>query len=125
VARATLLLVDDEPQILSALQRALRRERYEIRTAESARAALASFDAEPADLVLSDHKMPGMSGVELLAAIAIRAPRSARVLISGWVEEIPPADLDRADVHAVLPKPWDDAELKRVLRAALDAERAD
>ena len=61
-----LLIGDDEPRILSALRRALRREGYEIVTAETAAEALRILDERPVDAILSDHKMPGMSGVQFL-----------------------------------------------------------
>lgn len=117
--RKVLLIVDDEARILTALRRALRREGYEILTAETPAEALRVLDARPVDLILSDHKMPGMSGVEVLAAAARKQPGARRVLITGWTEEVPPADLEAIGVHALLPKPWDDGELKRTLRMAL------
>ncbi len=68
--RPTLLIVDDEAQILSALKRTLRREGYEIVAVESAAAALRVLDERRVDAILSDHKMPGMSGVQLLERVA-------------------------------------------------------
>jgi len=117
--RPVLLIVDDEARILTALRRALRRESYEILTAETPAEALRLLDAQPVDLILSDHKMPGMSGVELLAAAARKQPNARRILITGWTEEVPPAELEAIGVDALLPKPWDDAELKATLRGAL------
>ncbi len=118
-ARPVLLIVDDEARILTALQRALRREGYEIVVAETPSEALRLLDERRVDAILSDHKMPGMSGIELLGRAAARQPSAARVLITGWTEEVPPADLAGIGVRALLPKPWNDAELKATLRAAL------
>lgn len=118
-ARPVLLIVDDEARILTALQRALRREGYEIVVAETPSEALRLLDERRVDAILSDHKMPGMSGIELLGRAAVRQPDAARVLITGWTEEVPPADLAGIGVRALLPKPWNDAELKATLRAAL------
>ena len=89
----TLLIVDDEAQILSALERSLRREGYEIVAVESAAAALRILDERHVDAILSDHKMPGMSGVQLLARAAEMRPDIVRMLITGWVNEIPPERL--------------------------------
>jgi response regulator RpfG family c-di-GMP phosphodiesterase len=114
-----LLLIDDEVRVLSALRRALRKEGYDILTASTAEEAMAVVDARPVDLVLSDHKMPGMSGVQLLEAVAARRPDAARLLISGWPEEVPRERLAALDIRALIPKPWDDAELKAELRNAL------
>ena len=115
----TLLVVDDEACILSVLRRSLRREGWRVLTAGTPDEALRLLDEEPIDAVLSDQKMPRMSGIEVLEVAARRRPNAARILISGWPDEIPPERLAALGVHALIPKPWDDAELKRILRAAL------
>ena len=115
----TLLVVDDEERILSALRRSLRREGWRVLTAGTPDEALRMLDEEPIDVVLSDHKMPRMSGLEVLEVAARRRPDAARILISGWPDEIPAERLAALGVHALVPKPWDDAELKRILRSAL------
>jgi DNA-binding NtrC family response regulator len=119
--RQTLLIVDDEDRILSALRRCLRREGYEILTADTVDLALELVGGRQVDLVLSDHKMPGMSGVDLLQAVRRVQPAAACLLITGWSQAISQDDLAAAGVFAVIPKPWDDAELKQSLRAALVA----
>jgi response regulator RpfG family c-di-GMP phosphodiesterase len=119
-----LLLVDDEVRILSALRRTLRREGYEIVTAESAAEALRVLDEGPVDAILTDHKMPGMSGAQLLAEAARRCPNAARMIITGWTEEIPPERLEQLGVCALVTKPWDDAKLKATLRRALGIDPA-
>ena len=118
-APPTLLLVDDEPHILSTLRRALRREGYRILAATAPADALRLVENEPVDAILSDHKLPGMSGLELLAAAARRRPAAARLLITGWPHEIPGERLAALGICALIPKPWDDGELKRILRRAL------
>jgi response regulator RpfG family c-di-GMP phosphodiesterase len=115
----TLLLVDDEAHILSALRRALRREGWRLLTAETPQQALRLLEEQPVDLIVSDQKMPGMSGLELLAEAARRRPDTRRVLITGWTESVPPERLAALGVRAMIPKPWDDAELKATLRAQL------
>ncbi len=121
--RPTLLIVDDEEQILSALKRALRREGYEIVAAETAAAALRILDERPVDAILSDQKMPGISGVQLLEQAAQRRPDAVRMLITGWTEEIPVARLQEVGIRAIVTKPWDDAKLKATLRQALGVAR--
>ncbi len=119
----TLLIVDDEAQILAALKRSLRRERYEIVAVESAAAALRILDERCVDVILSDHKMPGMSGVQLLARAAEIRPGIVRMLITGWTEEISTERLEEAGICALVAKPWDDARLKTTLRAVMGAAR--
>ena len=112
----TVLFVDDEARILSALQRSLRREGYRILTAQTPAAALRLVDEEPVDVIVSDQKMPGMSGLALLAEVVRRRPSARRLLITGWPEEIPPEQVEALGIRAVLPKPWDERELKAILR---------
>ena len=120
----TLLIVDDEAQILSALKRSLRREGYEIVAVESAAAALRILDERCVDVILSDHKMPGISGVQLLARAAEMRPDIVRMLITGWTNEIPSERLEEVGICALVTKPWDDAKLKATLRVAMGAAPA-
>ena len=118
-AMMNLLIVDDDAGILSALRRSLRREGWNILLADSPREALRIVDSGPVDLVLSDHKMPGMTGTELLAEVARRRPGTVRLLITGWAEALNKQELQEIGIDALIPKPWDDAELKAVLHQHL------
>ncbi|MCH2171213.1 response regulator [Myxococcota bacterium] len=117
-----ILVVDDEPRILSALQRSLRREGYQLFTSESVQEALVLLSSRSFDLVVSDHKMPGMSGIQFLEEVARLQPDVPRLLITGWTEEIPMEELRRVGACALITKPWDDARLKATLRRALGME---
>jgi CheY-like chemotaxis protein len=113
----SLLIVDDEARILTALRRCLRKEGYEIHSADSPHAGLQILAERAFDAVLSDQKMPGMNGLDFLAEVARLQPRAALVLITGWPEAAPSDRLERLGVRAVIPKPWDDTQLKETLRA--------
>ena len=76
------------------------------------------------DAILSDQKMPGMSGVQFLEQAAILRPEANRMLITGWTEEIPPERLKEVGILAIVTKPWDDARLKATLRKALNPATA-
>jgi CheY-like chemotaxis protein len=117
-----VLLVDDEPRILSALVRSLRREGYELLSAETPSEALRLVEQNEIDCVLSDHKMPGMTGLELIERVTKVRPHAACLLITGWNSEIDPSELTRLGVRRVLSKPWEDADLKSALRSALGSE---
>jgi CheY-like chemotaxis protein len=114
-----LLLVDDEPGILAALQRALRREGYEIVAVDSVPAALRVLRERRVDLLLTDHKMPAASGLDLIREVAVHWPGIPAFLLTGWAGEIDPGEVRRLGVRALVPKPWDDAALKALLREAL------
>jgi DNA-binding NtrC family response regulator len=115
----TLLIVDDESRVLSSLVRALRREGFEIVTAESAGRAVRLLEERRVEAVLSDYKMPGRDGLDLLAEVARRWPGTARFLITGWADDADPAALRAARVQGVFAKPWDVEELREALRGAL------
>lgn len=114
--RPVVLLVDDEAHILSALQRVLRREPYEVLTAANSVDALALLAQRVIAVVVSDQKMPGTSGVALLREVAARFPATKRILLTGWPEEIPEGEREVAKLEAILPKPWDEAVLKQTLQ---------
>ena len=116
---ANLLIVDDDSGILSALKRSLRREGWKILLADSPRKALSIVDGGSVDLILSDHKMPGMTGTELLAEVARRSPATTRMLITGWSEAVTREEVSEIGIKALISKPWDDSELKSVLHQHL------
>ncbi len=119
-AGAVVLLVDDEPSILSALRRSLRREGWEILTAASGEEGFALLAEREVALVVSDQKMPGMSGMTFLAGVGEYAPAARRVLLTGWPEMLSQAELKAARIDAVLPKPWEDEQLKTTLRGLVE-----
>jgi len=121
VSPPTLLIVDDEVGILAALRRCLRREGFRILTATAPEEALALLEREPVDVILSDQRMPGLSGTQLLAEARRRRPGVRGVLLTGWSETVPEEALRGLGVRSVVPKPWDDAELKAVLRREVGA----
>jgi DNA-binding NarL/FixJ family response regulator len=114
--KPVIMLVDDDPGILSALKRMLRRDGYELVTHSNARAALDELETRQVDVIVSDYKMPGKNGIDLLEEVARSWPRTARILLSGWSNEIPTEKLVAARLHAQLAKPWDEDELKSAIR---------
>ena len=116
-----VLLVDDEVNILKSLARLLGRESVRIFTAANADEARAVLEREAVQLVLSDQRIPGMSGVTLLSEIRERWPEVIRILLTGYTEMGVAVDaINRCEVFRLLTKPWDDEELLATVRQALD-----
>jgi diguanylate cyclase (GGDEF)-like protein len=113
-----LLVVDDEPYILSTLS-ALLSPHYEVLTADSAETAIQIFQQRPIDLLLTDQKMPRMSGVELLEWVCNNYPSTVRVMMTGYSELEEAVDaINRGQVFRYLLKPWRTEELLHALRSA-------
>jgi DNA-binding NtrC family response regulator len=80
----TVLFVDDEVNILKAVKRMLRHEPWEVVCASRPHEALEILDTTPAQVVVSDQRMPDMSGVDLLAAVRERHPDVVRMMLTGY-----------------------------------------
>lgn len=116
----TLLFVDDEESVLSSLQRIFLEENYRILTATSADKALEVMNSERIHLVVSDHRMPGITGAELLKEIKERWPETIRIMLTGYadVQSIMGAVKDGA-VYKFITKPWNDEDLRLTVSLAL------
>jgi response regulator RpfG family c-di-GMP phosphodiesterase len=119
----TILCVDDEPNILSALRRLFRGQGYEVLTEESARAGLAVLAARKVDLVISDMRMPGMDGAQFLEQARVLWPDTVRLLLTGNADvgQIVGA-VNRGEIYRYITKPWDDHEMTLVVRHALERQ---
>lgn len=119
-----LLLVDDEPNILTSLRRLLRAEGYAIRTAESGAQALELLEQEPADVIVSDMRMPMMSGAEFLKQTRELWPDTVRILLTGFADMSSTVSaVNEGGIHAYLNKPWDEAQLLQAIRGAVERKR--
>jgi len=117
----TVLCVDDEPNILSALRRLFRGSGYRVVTAGGGEAALAVLEAEPVDLVISDMRMPGMDGAHLLEQVRNRWPDATRLLLTGYADvQSTVAAINRGEVYRYITKPWNDAEVLLTVREAFE-----
>lgn len=117
----TLLLVDDEPSILSSLQRLLRKDGFRILTAQNGLAALEILADQEVGVVVSDGLMEGMTGAEFLHEVKIRFPRTVRILLTGFTDpEVVMAAIKNCQLYKFLPKPWDDDEVRQTLKAAFE-----
>lgn len=119
----TVLCVDDEPNILSALRRSLRPEGVRVLTADSGAEALQVLQADKVDVIISDMRMPGMDGAQLLAQVNEHWPRCVRLLLTGHADtDAAVAAINHGRIFRYLSKPWDDAELRFTVRQGLHVQ---
>lgn len=117
----TILCVDDEPNILSALRRTLTSFGYRVITADSGQQGLKLLQDDPAEVVISDMRMPGMDGVSFLEYVSVRWPDSTRVLLTGYSSLEATVDaVNRGRVFSYISKPWEDDELHVTVQQALN-----
>ncbi len=117
----TVLFVDDEEPILRALQRALRKEPYRILTANSGEEGLEIIGREDVHLVVSDQRMPVMTGSQFLHKVQEISPATVRVILSGYAEaSIIVEAINSGGVYRFVSKPWNDDELKQILRQCME-----
>jgi two-component system, probable response regulator PhcQ len=121
---ATVLLVDDEPNVTDALKRALRREPYEILTATSGPAALELLERHHVDVVISDEQMPGMSGSVFLSAVRKQFPHTIRMILSGQASlEAAVRAINEGEVYRFFLKPCNPTDLAFTVQQALAHKR--
>lgn len=120
-----ILYVDDEPSLCRAFARLFREDdRFDIRTVHSPEEAIALMGRESFDVVVSDLRMPGMSGIELLTAARQRLPDARRLLVSGYADFESALDaINEVGVDRLLTKPWQNEELRAAVLAAVNVGR--
>jgi eukaryotic-like serine/threonine-protein kinase len=123
-ARPRILFVDDDERILNAL-RSLVRVEYDVVTATDGEQALEAVQSEAFDVVVSDQRMPRMSGVELLRRVREIAPDTVRILLTGYSDLASMiGSINDGEIYRFVSKPWDNGELARILNEAVAIARA-
>ncbi|MBI5642487.1 MAG: response regulator [Deltaproteobacteria bacterium] len=117
----TILFVDDEKNILNSLLRIFRRDGYTIYTADNGREGLEIIKNKRISLVVSDHRMPEMEGVDFLSKVKEASPYTVRLMLTGYADiKAVMAAVNRGEVYKYITKPWNDDELKLVVKGALE-----
>lgn len=117
----TLLLVDDEENVRRSLLRLFRREPYKVISAGSGAEALEMLKQEPVSVILSDQRMPGMTGSEMFKSVKDLYPKTIRLIMSGYTElESVTSAINDGAIFKFLTKPWDDERLLAHVREAFD-----
>jgi DNA-binding NtrC family response regulator len=116
----TVLFVDDEPALLAALRNTLRKEPYEVVTANSATEGLQILNERTIDVIVSDERMPSVSGTDFLAFVRQRYPDTIRILLTGQASlEAAISAINEGEIYRFLTKPCSPELLSRTLREAL------
>ena len=116
----SILLVDDEPEILFSLRGLLRKE-FDLHTANSGAEALEVLRRHPVQVIMSDQRMPEMTGVELLRRARGECPQAVRIVFTGYADIKAVIDaVNQGQIYRYLTKPWDPDELLAVLGQACE-----
>lgn len=118
---ARILCVDDEPGVLSALQRLLKRESYQTLVASTGLEALRCLEREQVDLLISDLHMPAMDGIDLLSEARQRWPGIPRILMTGHSDPAATvAAVNEGGIYRYVAKPWDEHDLLQTVHNGLE-----
>ncbi len=113
-----ILLVDDEPEILYSLKGLLRRE-FELHTAESGREALEILKHHVIHVIMTDQRMPEMTGVQLMCHVKNTCPEAIRIVFTGYADIKAVVEaINNGGLYRYITKPWDPDELIEVLHEA-------
>lgn len=120
MAEHKLLFVDDEKGILDALERLFLDEDYHIETATSGREALKKMGNNDFSLIISDQRMPEMTGAEFLEKAKERSPETIRIMLTGHSDIKDAASaINQGEIYKYINKPWDDDELRLIVKQAI------
>jgi len=115
-----ILIVDDEQNVIRALARSLSFEEYSIATADNGLDALEFIKENKIDLIISDQRMPQMTGIEFFSKAREVHPDAVRILLTGYADfDVALQAINEAGVHKLVQKPWHDGELKTDIKGAI------
>ncbi len=123
--KGRVLCIDDEPHVLRALQWLLQKD-FEVHTCESAAEALRELRKHDFDVVVSDQRMPGITGVEFLRHVRKLAPRAMRILLTGYSDlDAMVKSVNESEVYRFITKPWDVRALPKLIAEAAQVARTE
>lgn len=124
IAKSTVLFVDDEANILASLKRLVRKQDYDALFASSGPEALELMKSHQVDLVVSDMKMPHMTGAQLLAKVVEHYPDTYRIILSGYADLASTIDaVNEGKIHRFMQKPWQNDLLVEAIDEGLEMVR--
>jgi DNA-binding NtrC family response regulator len=117
----SILIVDDDFNVLTSLKRALMDEPYNVLVAENAEEGLELMKKHHIKVVISDEKMPGMSGSEFLSLVKRLYPNTVRIMLTGNASiEAAMNAVNKGEIYRFFSKPWDDIQLRLAIRSAIE-----
>ncbi len=117
----TILLVDDEPEVLCSLKRVFFQENYRLLTAGTGEEGLEAMKNNTVHLIISDHRMPGMSGSEFLGEVKKSWPRTIRIMLTGYADtQSVMGAINTGAVYKFITKPWNDEDLRITVSLAIE-----
>lgn len=120
-SQPVVLLLDDEPNVTAGLKRALHNEPWKIFTAATTGGAFDILSREAVDVVVSDERMPGMSGSQFLSEVRKKYPHTIRMILSGQADlEAAVRAINEGEVYRFLLKPCNPADLRITIRQAME-----
>ncbi len=123
--RASLLFVDDEERVLNSM-RIMFRRRYDLHTASDGAEALRIIRERDIDVIVADHRMPRMTGVEVLSAVRQASPRTVRILLTGYADlDAVETSINEGEVFRFLTKPCAPQQLRETIALASRLARED
>jgi two-component system probable response regulator PhcQ len=118
---SAILLVDDERSVVSSLKRALMDEPYNIFAANSGVEGLSILKENRIKIVISDERMPGMSGSEFLSAVKKLFPDTIRIMLTGHASiQAAMNAVNNGEIYRFFSKPWNEIDLKLAIRSAIE-----
>lgn len=115
-----VLFVDDEEAVLSSLKRQFRKADFKLCTAVGGKAALDLLKTQPVKIIITDERMPGMNGVELLQKIKKLYPDTIRIILSGYADSSSIIDeINKGEIYRFISKPWSKEKLLEVIEQAI------
>jgi DNA-binding NtrC family response regulator len=120
----TILVVDDELPVRRAVTHVLEDAGYTVIATDDARTALELLQLHPVDLILTDHHMPDLSGIDLLKLVRVRHPHVVRIILTADKNpDTAVRSINESEVYRFIRKPWNDSDLRTIMHFAFETIR--
>jgi len=123
-APRTILVVDDEIGVRHSVTRVLEEAGYKVISTNNGRRALEILKEQAVDVILTDHHMPDLSGIDLLKLVRVRHPQVVRMILTADKQpETPVRSINESEVYRFIRKPWDNGDVRTIVSLAFEIAR--